>query len=68
MRTGYCFGCGSCSWAFEVDSIGLCEDAEMVIFRICCSKVKDLLQFRIVFVSSEMLDQDDLSESLSPHP
>ena len=68
MRTGCCFGCGSCGWAFEVNRVGLCKDAEMVIFRICCSKVKDLLQFGFVFVSSEMLDQDDLSESLSPHP
>ena len=40
----------------------------MVIFRGGSGKVKDLLQLGIVLVSSEMLDQDDLSESLSPHP
>ena len=40
----------------------------MVIFRVCSGKVEDLLQFGIMLVGSEMLDQDDLSESLSPHP
>ena len=40
----------------------------MVIFRGCSGKVKDLLQLGVMLVSSEMLDQDDLSESLSPHP
>ena len=40
----------------------------MVIFRACSGKVEDLLQFGVMLVSSEMLDQDDLSESLSPHP
>ena len=40
----------------------------MVIFRGCSGKVKDMLQLGIMLVSSEMLDQDDLSESLSPHP
>ena len=68
MGTDWCFCCRSYGWAFEVDSVGLCEVAEMVIFRACSGKVKDLLQLGIMLVSSEMLDQDDLSESLSPHP
>ena len=40
----------------------------MVIFRACSRKMENLLQFGIMLVGSEMLDQDDLSESLSPHP
>ena len=46
----------------------MCEVAEVVIFRGGSGKVKDLLQLGIMLVRSEMLDQDDLSESLSPHP
>ena len=68
MGADWCFCCRSYGWAFEVDSVGLCEVAEMVIFRVCSCKVEDLLQFGIVLVGSEMLDQYDLSESLSPHP
>ena len=62
------FGFGSCKWAFEINSVGLCENVVVVVFRCGCCEIEDLFQFVVVFVRPEVLDQDDLSESLCPHP
>ena len=66
VRVG--LGFGNCKGTFEIYSIGLREDIAVVCFGCGSSEIENLFEFIVVLVSSEVLDQDGLGESLCPHP